>query len=63
MDFAKLDTDRDGRGARAEFKTFYRLIGFTPLVVVTRPPPVERLRLGEALFRYLDRDGDGWGCE
>jgi Ca2+-binding EF-hand superfamily protein len=59
MDFAKLDADRDGRGSRAEFKAYYRAAGFAPLIVVTRPPPAERLRLGEALFRHLDRDGDG----
>jgi Ca2+-binding EF-hand superfamily protein len=59
MDFAKLDADRDGRGSRAEFKAYYRAAGFAPLVVVTRPPQALRRRLGEALFRRLDRDGDG----
>jgi Ca2+-binding EF-hand superfamily protein len=59
MDFTKLDADRDGRGTRAEFKAFYRLAGFTPLVVVIRPPPAEQVRLGEAVFRHFDRDGDG----
>jgi Ca2+-binding EF-hand superfamily protein len=59
MDFAALDTDRDGKGSRAEFRAFYRSRGFTPVAVVTRPAPPEALALGEALFRHLDRDGDG----
>jgi Ca2+-binding EF-hand superfamily protein len=59
MDFAALDTDRDGKGSRAEFRAFYRKRGFTPVVVVSKPAPPEALALGEALFRHLDRDGDG----
>ncbi len=59
MDFAALDTDHDGKGSRAEFRAFYRSRGFTPVVVITRPAPPEALALGEALFRHLDRDGDG----
>jgi Ca2+-binding EF-hand superfamily protein len=59
MDFAALDTDRDGKGSRAEFRAFYRKRGFTPVVIVSKPAPPESLALGEALFRHLDRDGDG----
>jgi Ca2+-binding EF-hand superfamily protein len=59
MDFAALDADRDGKGSRAEFRAFYRGRGFTPVVVVVRPAPDDARRLGAALFRHLDRDGDG----
>jgi Ca2+-binding EF-hand superfamily protein len=59
MDFARLDTDRDGRGSRAEFREFYRRAGFTPVVVVVVPPSAEGQRLSASLFRHLDRDGDG----
>jgi Ca2+-binding EF-hand superfamily protein len=59
MDFAALDADRDGKASRAEFLAFYRSRGFTPMVTVTLPAPPEVLALGEALFRHLDRDGDG----
>jgi Ca2+-binding EF-hand superfamily protein len=59
LDFAALDTDRDGKASRAEFRAFYRSRGFTPVVTVTVPAPPEVLALGEALFRHLDRDGDG----
>jgi Ca2+-binding EF-hand superfamily protein len=59
LDFAALVTDRDGKASRAEFRAFYRSRGFTPVVTLTLPAPAETLALGEALFRHLDRDGDG----
>src|SRR5262249_41367181 len=58
-DFKKPDPARGGKGAPAEFREFYRAAGFTPVVVVVRPAPAEVLALGDALFRHLDRDGDG----
>ncbi len=67
MNFAHLDTDRDGKGSRAEFRYFYRIAGFTSVVVSIRPiagekpdfKSIEHQRPGKALFRHLDRDGDG----
>jgi Ca2+-binding EF-hand superfamily protein len=59
IDFQTLDADKDGKGSRAEFREFYRAAGFTPVVVVVRAAPAETLALGDALFRHLDRDGDG----
>jgi Ca2+-binding EF-hand superfamily protein len=59
MDFAALDTNRDGKGSPKEFLAFYRERGFTPVVIVVQPAPAESLALGAALFRHLDRDGDG----
>jgi Ca2+-binding EF-hand superfamily protein len=58
-DFAGLDADRDGRATRSEFKAFYRRAGFAPVVVVPTAPSADDLRLAAALFRHLDRDGDG----
>jgi len=58
VDFARLDTNRDGKGSRAEWKAFYRRAGFTP-VVISLPVAGDRLRVSEILFRQLDRDGDG----
>jgi Ca2+-binding EF-hand superfamily protein len=59
MDFAALDTNRDGKGSRVEFRAYYRNRGFVPVVTILAPAPPEALALGEALFRHLDRDGDG----
>jgi Ca2+-binding EF-hand superfamily protein len=59
MDFATLDANRDGKASREEFRAFYRKRGFTPVVIVNRPAPSEAMVLGEAVFGYLDRDGDG----
>jgi Ca2+-binding EF-hand superfamily protein len=59
LDFAALDTDKDGKGSRAEFRAYYRSRGFMPVVTLLAPAPPEALALGEALFRHLDRDGDG----
>ncbi|OWK40551.1 EF-hand domain-containing protein [Fimbriiglobus ruber] len=59
MEFAKLDADRDGRGSRAEFRAFYLAAGFSPVVAVVKPASIESLALADALFRYLDRDGNG----
>jgi Ca2+-binding EF-hand superfamily protein len=59
VDFKTLDADKDGKASRAEFREFYRAAGFTPVVVVVRAAPPQTLALGDALFRHLDRDGDG----
>jgi Ca2+-binding EF-hand superfamily protein len=59
LDFATLDTDRDGKASRTEFRAFYRSHGFTPLVIVNQRPSREVFALSECLFRHLDRDGDG----
>lgn len=59
VDFAALDADRDGRASRAEFQAFYRRVGFAPVVVAPAAPSADDLRLAAALFRHLDRDGDG----
>lgn len=59
MDFPRLDADGDGCATPAEFRAFYRRAGFAPVVTVVRPPTAERLAPSVALFRHLDRDGDG----
>ena len=48
-----------GRCSRAEFRDHYRRAGFAPVVGVVRPPSADVRRLSAALFRALDRDGDG----
>lgn len=58
-DFAALDADRAGKVTPAQFRAFYRARGFTPLTVIARSAPADALALGDALFRHLDRDGDG----
>jgi Ca2+-binding EF-hand superfamily protein len=58
-DFTAMDANGDGKVTQAEFRTFYRAKGFTPVGVVVQPAPEEALKLGEALFRHLDRDHDG----
>ena len=60
MDFATLKpARRNDQASRAEFQSFYDDEGFKPLAFKIVPPSPERLRLGEALFRQLDRDGNG----
>jgi len=59
LDFPTLDADKDGKATRAEFRTFYRAAGFTPVAGVMQPVPTEALALGDALFHHLDRDKDG----
>lgn len=58
-DFAAQDADRDGKVSKDEFRAFYRLRDFTSVAVVLRPPSVETHALNDALFRHLDRDGNG----
>jgi Ca2+-binding EF-hand superfamily protein len=67
MNFATLDTDRDGQGSRAEFRAFYQASGFTPVVGIIRPTRGDKAdpkrsehdRLGSALFQHLDHDRSG----
>jgi Ca2+-binding EF-hand superfamily protein len=59
IDFARLDADGDGKGSRAELKSFCRANGFGPVVAAVRPPTADDVRLAELMFRRLDADGDG----
>jgi Ca2+-binding EF-hand superfamily protein len=59
LDFAKLDTDRNGKVSRAELKAFCRNNGFAPVVVFVEPPSGDDARLAELFFRGLDAKGDG----
>jgi Ca2+-binding EF-hand superfamily protein len=58
-DFATMDANRDGKVTPAEFKAYYRARGFEPVTVIVQPASPESFALGTALFRHLDRDGDG----
>ena len=57
--FATMDADHNGSVSPAEFRAFYRMLGFTPVVVIVQTAPAEVYALNEALFRHLDRDRDG----
>jgi Ca2+-binding EF-hand superfamily protein len=57
--FDKLDTDGDGHVNRREFAAYYRHIPFDRLRVVAIPDRGKQASLTDALFRLLDRDGDG----
>jgi Ca2+-binding EF-hand superfamily protein len=59
-DFRAADTDRDGFVSRAELERYYRLGGAGPLTAVkaeVRDGTADALT--SALFKLLDRDGDG----
>jgi Ca2+-binding EF-hand superfamily protein len=59
--FQRLDTDRDGKVSFTEFAAFYRSSLAGPIRVLTRTNrgPSNSDALNEALFKALDRDGDG----
>lgn len=59
MDFQKLDANHDDKASKAEFRAYYRAAGFTREVVQVRPAAAATVALGDAVFRHLDRDGDG----
>jgi Ca2+-binding EF-hand superfamily protein len=59
MDFAKVDTNKDGKISRDEFKSYYRKAGFAPVISVIRPPTPDQRRTSAALFLHLDLDSDG----
>lgn len=50
---------REGMVTRAAFRTRWRELGFTPVVLTVQPGPEESRRLGHALFAHLDRDANG----
>jgi Ca2+-binding EF-hand superfamily protein len=58
-DFASLDSDKNGKGNKGEFRDFYRQAGFAPVVAVVRPPSAEHHQLSAAFFHHLDRDRNG----
>jgi Ca2+-binding EF-hand superfamily protein len=59
IDFARLDTNGDGKASRAELSAYCRANGFRPAVVVVAPPSADDLRLSELLRGSLDANGDG----
>lgn len=59
MDFAQLDSDKDGKATRAELQAFYRRAGFLPVVAVIRYPTADQRKLSNAVFDQLDRNHDG----
>ena len=58
-DFEKLDSNKDGKATKDEFRAFYLQAGFAPVVAVVKPPTTELLHLSNALFKHLDSDADG----
>lgn len=58
FDFTKLDANRDGKIDREELKIYCQRGGFGPLAITLSPPTEEGLRVGDALFRHLDVNGD-----
>jgi Ca2+-binding EF-hand superfamily protein len=59
IDFAQLDADGDGKGTRAELKSFCRRHGFAPVIAIVEPPSAEDVSLADIILRRLDIDGDG----
>ena len=57
--FAQLDTNHDGCVSRREFDAYYRQIDLGELCVTLVPDRSSSAALTNALFRMLDRDGDG----
>jgi Ca2+-binding EF-hand superfamily protein len=59
LDFAKLDTDGNGKVSRAELKAYCRANGFGPVVAFVEPPSADDLRLADLFLHRLDANGDG----
>ena len=59
VSFDVLDTDRDGRVSRGEFKDYYLRAGLDAMVLQVLPRRPEVEAVSDALFRILDRNGDG----
>jgi Ca2+-binding EF-hand superfamily protein len=58
-DFRTADADRDGTVSRAELERYYRLGGAGPVTVIGAETRAGGEALTAALFKLLDRDGDG----
>jgi Ca2+-binding EF-hand superfamily protein len=58
-DFRAADADRDGSVSRAELERYYRLGGTGPVAVLGADARAGGEELTAALFKLLDRDGDG----
>ncbi|MFO0844081.1 MAG: hypothetical protein U0797_17050 [Gemmataceae bacterium] len=56
----QLDTNKDGLVSKAEFKAFYRNNGVRPLqFVYNNQPATQAKQVNDAIYKRLDRDGDG----
>jgi len=57
--FDQLDANKDGKVTLAEMKAYYRKSGFAPVQMQPDPEQTTTQLLTDALFKQLDRDGDG----
>jgi Ca2+-binding EF-hand superfamily protein len=60
MPLSTLDTNRDGKVTKDEFKAYFRNNGLSPLrFAFNNSQAIDAKRVNEAIYKRLDRDGDG----
>lgn len=59
IDFAQVDSDRNGKASRDEFQTWCRKNGFSPFVVINEPISAADLTVSRLLSKHLDTDANG----
>jgi Ca2+-binding EF-hand superfamily protein len=57
-DFAKMDSNNDGKISLHELTEHFRAKGFSPVVVSVKPPSAEQMTLADVMFQQLDQDRD-----
>ena len=58
--FAAIDTNKDGKVSKDEFRAYYRANGFSPLTfLMQNSQAAQAKQINDAIIKRLDRKGDG----
>lgn len=59
INFAEIDTNKDGKISREEFGAYFRKSQFQPLQVQIQPPNRQAEQYTDALYKHLNKKADG----
>jgi Ca2+-binding EF-hand superfamily protein len=59
VNFADIDTNKDGKISREEFGAYFRKSQFLPMQVQIQPPNRQAEQYTDALYKHLNKKGDG----
>src|SRR5262249_52592698 len=59
VNFAEMDTNKDGKVSMEEFRAYARKTGFAPVQVMVLPPSGAAQQLTDAFYKHVNTKNDG----